>query len=430
VARGLVALGLLGLLGSGLYFATVHLIAWSHYRAAQEALARRDFAQARMHLADCLKVWPNSSRAHFLAARAARQAGDLDAAEEELGSCQRLGDLADDTTVEWALLLAQRGKLTEVEEFLRKRLHEGHPDSVLILETLSQELMWTHRYIDARQLLDLWLRHRPEELEALVRRGWVAEHLFDYPAAISDYTQALTIDPGKDNIRLRLAEILLQQNRAKDALAHLQQLRERQPGNSAVAVSLARCRRRLGQVDEARQLLDQLLTERPRDLEALSERGALALEVGQPADAESWLRTALSQDPHNRQVNYSLCQCLQRLGKHDEAQTYLAKLRQIDDELKRMGQVVGEVMKRPHDPALRCEAGVIFLRNGKPEDGLHWLITALQEDPRHRPTHQALAEYYERIGNKEQAARHRQFLDKPDTAAQMPLPFDRKGIIP
>jgi len=255
--------------------------------------------------------------------------------------------------------------------------------------------------------------------------------LFDYPAAIGDYTQALAIDPEKDNIRLRLAEILLQQNRAQDALEHLQKLRERQPGNSGVGVSLARCRRRLGQVEEARQLLDQLLAERPRDVEALSERGALALELGQTIDAESRLRAALSQDPHNRQVNYHLCQCLQRLGKHDEAQTYLAKLRQIDDELKRMGQVVGEVMKRPHDPALRYEAGVIFLRNGKPEDGLHWLITALQEDPRHRPTHQALAEYYERIGNQEQAARHRHFLAGIEGSARLPFPAgDRKGLIP
>ena len=47
---------------------------------------------------------------------------------------------------------------------------------------------------------------------------------------------------------------------------------------------------------------------------------------------------------------------------------------------------------------------------GKEQDALHWFRTALRKDPRHRPTHEALAAFYARAGAFEQAAYHRRFL--------------------
>jgi Tfp pilus assembly protein PilF len=51
--------------------------------------------------------------------------------------------------------------------------------------------------------------------------------------------------------------------------------------------------------------------------------------------------------------------------------------------------------------------GMIFLRNGREKDGVAWLQTALQVDPSHAATHQALADYFERKGMKSEAAEHR-----------------------
>ena len=55
----------------------------------------------------------------------------------------------------------------------------------------------------------------------------------------------------------------------------------------------------------------------------------------------------------------------------------------------------------------RFEAGSILLRVGEEEEGLRWLRSALRVDPTHRPTHRALADYYQRKGDKEQAEKHR-----------------------
>src|SRR5262249_39491497 len=147
----------------------------------------------------------------------------------------------------------------------------------------------------------------------------------------------------------------------------------------------------------------------------LSERGLLAMETEDWDTSEKLLREAVAQDPHDLQINYNLCRCLQRLGKKAQAQEYLTKINEIEANLKRVSGLVRAVMVKPHDPSLRHEVGMTFLHIGMTEEGLRWLGTALKEDPGYRPTHQALAEYYERASRKDLAAPHRQFRQQPET---------------
>ena len=387
----------------------------NHWRAAREAIDRREFSAALPHLEHCTSAWPNDVETRFLLARTLRRAGKLDEAEQCLVACEHLVERRDDATrpdtkLEWALIQAQRNKLTEVEKYLQARLREFHPDSLLILETLSWQLMWSGRLGDARSYLDIWLSERPNEHDALVRRGWVFEHLLNRTAAIDDYQAALAARPDDDNVRSRLVELLLSENRPTDALAWLQPLLETRPDDPDVIVCLARCQRISGQFEQAQKALTMLLAVHPQNAPALSELGMLALEKGQTTEAERFLREAAAKDPHNRLITYSLWQCLEKLGKRDEAKHIKESLERDDAATKRMDQLVRDVMKRPYDPSLRHEVGMIFLQNGFTEDGLRWLVTALHVDPSHRPTHRALADYYERAGNTEEAARHRQFL--------------------
>jgi len=399
------------------YVQANYLYPWRHYRAAQEALERRDFAAAHEELSACVQAWPDDAAMQFQAARAARRAGMLDEAEEHFLACERLLEMhpnanVGDTKLEWALLKAERGDLLKVEEQLRARLRDDHPDSVLILEVLSWQLMMSGRLREGRDYLDAWLRREPENYDALVRRGWVAEHLFDFPGALEYYRQALALDARQDFVRLRVVEILLERNRAPEALADLELLRRHQAGNPSVRLCWARYQRLQGNTSQARQLLDELLSERSRDPQALSERGVLAMEAGRLDEAEGFLRTAAALDASSPQINYNLCLCLERVGKKEEAKKFSAKLAEVKADRQRMDRLLREAMTRPHDPDVRYEVGMIFLRNGFTQDGLRWLASALRENPSHRPAHIALAEYYERAGSAEQAAVHRRYLEQ------------------
>src|SRR5690348_3779971 len=105
------------LLLAGLALGGPHLWAWHQLRAARADLGRHQPEEARAHLDRCLRVWPRSAEAHLLASRAARQGGDLEAADRHLRECQRLrGGASDEITLEWALLRAGAGHPEEVEE--------------------------------------------------------------------------------------------------------------------------------------------------------------------------------------------------------------------------------------------------------------------------------------------------------------------------
>src|SRR3989442_11551813 len=59
------------------------------YRAALEALERKDFAAAREFLTLCLEARPGSTDTHFLAARTARRALDYEEAERQIREFQK-----------------------------------------------------------------------------------------------------------------------------------------------------------------------------------------------------------------------------------------------------------------------------------------------------------------------------------------------------
>src|SRR5207248_2365179 len=79
------------LFGFGAYGAGRHLWAVYHYRAAEHAIARGEFAPALERLQQCLTVWPGSGAVRLLAARTARRAGLFDEAGRQLKACKELG---------------------------------------------------------------------------------------------------------------------------------------------------------------------------------------------------------------------------------------------------------------------------------------------------------------------------------------------------
>ena len=90
----------------------------------------------------------------------------------------------------------------------------------------------------------------------------------------------------------------------------------------------------------------------------------------------------------------------------------LFQLDKIVNGLQSLYEVTAKVMSEPNHPQWRYEAGTILLRNSQKEEGRRWLLSALEMDPRHAPTHAALAAFYESEGNRDLALRHRQLASR------------------
>jgi predicted Zn-dependent protease len=387
----------------------------AQFEAAQQALEQHAWADAQQHLEASLRGWPHNPAAHLLAARAARRLELLDEAQRHLDACQAIeGRETQAIRVERALLRVHRRELAAVEGFLRYCVKQEDPNTVEILDILSAGLILNYRVHEAQQCLDDLLRRKPNDFDALVRRGWTAQSMSRYADAVQYLAKALALRPDADAVRLSLAELQVALGRYTDAQAHFEQLRRKQPEHPSVLFGMARCLAGTGRKEQALELLDRLLAAHPNDWKALGERGWLSVEMDRPAEAETYLRRAESLAPSDLPLLIRLAECLRLLGKEDEARTVREKADRLKADFERasyLGDLIRE--KSPNDPALRHELACILLRLGKPQDALHWFQTALEKDPTYRPTHQSLTEFYNRVGDFQQAARHRRFISTP-----------------
>ena len=358
----------------------------------QHALEAREYAAAREHLERYLKIRPGAVAARLLAARAARCQRDFDGALDHLRRCRDDGGDAEAIDAEYALINIKRGDDKSVP-WLRERARNDDPLALLILEGLIQHDLDTYQLWQALEDLNEHLRRRPTDLQALLARADVWERFLSFADALNDYRRAVEAHPTSARARLRLADTLLIAGTPDEALEHYAWLAERWPQRPEVRLGLARCRHRQGQLTEAQELLDALLAAAPQHGEANWERGQVALDQDKPADAESWLQRAARALPFDRRIQYSLERCLLALGRGAEAEQCRARAGQLEADVRRLDQVRHEVMKRPSDAALWCEAGLLFLRNGEPREGRRWLQTALRLDPSCEPARKALAEY-------------------------------------
>jgi tetratricopeptide (TPR) repeat protein len=386
---GLFLAGLLPALGTSLWW--LH-----HYRAAESALKAFRLDKARNHLERCLQVWPYGAETQFLAAQTARRLDELDEAEQRLTEYERRHGPGPAVSLERALLRAQRGEVDHVKASLYALVDKDDPRADLALEALARGHLLNSRSDLAMLALDKLLGRHPDHIPALLLRAGLFDELNKPKDAAHDYKHAVQLDPEAFDPRLRLADLLSSLGQVREAIYHYRWLRQVRPGDARVVVGLCRCLEDQQELAEARRLLDELLASQPDDVPALVERGRIDLHSGNPDAALPLLRRASQLAPHDRDAFWVLHVCLEMLGKEEEDRRCLAEVARIDGDRQRLSNLLGRIQEDPQDLSLRYEAGLLLLHTGREAEGVRLLSGVLEQDPRHGPARQALAEYYQR----------------------------------
>lgn len=408
--------------------ATVLAIPFRHwqteraFQAAAESFRKSRLAEARSLLDGYLQRQPNSFAGNLLMARISRRAKYYNEAEVYLDICEVLPGPAESVELERCLIRAQQGDLAW-EKLLWSQARQRPDQAVDIFEALAHGYRKNYLLKKMRSCLDAWIDQEPN-FHALLERGWVREREMDYHGAVSDYQRARTVDKDRDaESRVRAAQAMLFLKQAAEALQELEPLAQQRRSDPKVGLAFSQAWIRLGQPEKGRQLLDELLEAHPHEFAILLERGRLALEQEGADKAEHWLRLALKQMPHDYQAVFSLTQALKRQNKVAELASLQVKLKNLEADMNLMADLTTRLQTRPSDPSLRCEIGTLFFRSGEDREALLWLKSALRSDPNHAATHEALARYYERIGQSAVAARHRQQANSGSSApASAPPP--------
>jgi predicted Zn-dependent protease len=384
--------------------------AWpeTYLRSARSALSTHEYETARASLVRYLQARPNSAEAHLLLAQLDRRANRYRDAAKHLDACQRLGGSLDAIKLERALGAIQNGVVNrQLEELCTTYLGREDADEFLVLEALSQGYTKTYRLNEALVCLERMLALQPDCGYAFRRRAWIYSQGEQHDQAEADYRRALELDPEDTVARLGLGQLLLDiRENGSEASEHFERL---WPGQqeSAVAVGLARSWRLVGRGDDARNLLDGWLASHAQDALALAERGQLALDEHAMGQAETLLRQAVALVPYHRDANYSLYLCLIQQGRTVEAEACQERIRESQKAREKLALLTRKLQSAPADANLRCQIAQMFLRYGAEDEGVRWLLASLQNHPNHAPSHQALADYYDRRGDTAQGAEHR-----------------------
>jgi tetratricopeptide (TPR) repeat protein len=370
---------------------------WARHqlRQGRSELEHSHPEEARRHLIACLRFWPHDVTAHLLAARAARQLEDYDEAEEHLRQAQHEQQQpSEEVLLEWALHRATLGDLELTESYLLPLTDEDSEVAFLAYEALAQGYQRTYRLSQVRLLLDLWLKRRPDDVRALLLRGRLWKQTDGWLQAMPDYRRVLELDPEREEAQRGLASCLTEIAYWNEAVPYLEELHQRHPADLEVRVNLARCWGQLGRKQQAQQMLQAVLEERPEHPLALHCLGEIFLQGQQPAEAEIWLRRAIRAAPHDYKAHWFLYRALQQQGKTAEAERQLDRTERLELRLQRLHKIAHqELGARSHDAVVQAELGVLLLDLGFEEAGRNWLLSALRRDPQCRPAQEALARF-------------------------------------
>jgi Tfp pilus assembly protein PilF len=396
--RWFLALGVLLLAGVCGSLFGVHRWTRHRLRAAEDLLADLRFEEAGRMLDDYLHIRPSDDEAHLLAAEAKRRAGDPKAAEYHLNEFDRRHGQSPASSLERVLLLAERGALGNKDFWLQDRLEKGNADPIVLLEALTRNYQSVGRVDDALLCLGDLLKKRPSHPRALVWRAQIWLRSGKWDDAVEDARRAVEVRPDSPEARLIWAQANEHVGQAEKAVREYGWLYERGQKSSDVVCGLGKCWQDLGRFAEARQVLDAFLAEQPAQADVLVERGRLALREGETTTAESYFRRAVVADPNNLDANRFLLRCLEENGVNAEESARVdGQLRQLEIRDGRIAQLRGEILAAPKDTELRYRLGMLLLQSGQ-EEGLEWLATVLDLDPRHEAARAALAAYYQRTG--------------------------------
>jgi Flp pilus assembly protein TadD len=150
----------------------------------------------------------------------------------------------------------------------------------------------------ARTGLTAYLAREPADANALFSLGWAAEREGDSAAAEDAYRRAVAADPWGDPRPLDALALLLHHERKLDEAEQvLRQVLERHPADADALRVLARVEADRGRPKVAEWALSQVRKLSPHDPAAPNDLGVLALRRGDAAGARAHFEEATALDP-------------------------------------------------------------------------------------------------------------------------------------
>ena len=212
---------------------------------------------------------------------------------DRLAEAARLNPYDSGTYLRLAQVESTAGDPAAAAAALRRAV-DVNPQSPFLAQALVHRLIEANQFDEAYRQCQAMLARWPDDVNALVNAGVLANRLGDAAAAERWWTQAVARDPSQRRVHLYLAEGLDARGATRDALAHYRRYLELAARAAvddrpdprevvAIVVKFGNALARDGEVDTARGQYD--LAIRMAGQTGLADLGALAAERRRTIDA-------------------------------------------------------------------------------------------------------------------------------------------------
>jgi tetratricopeptide (TPR) repeat protein len=440
VARWIVLAILLICLGVAGYVYGRHLYGYYYFSRARKELNKQNWEEARAQFDNGFEACPDDVDARIDCARACRMRHDFNAAENHLDKCKAADDPQKERLkLAWLLLKAQHRDFLALVDDLTSRLQdEKNPDREAILEVVIYGYTANERLQEVVLAANELLKIRPNHLNGLIWEGQTFARTKGRSGdAVKCFQQAFDSHPDCNEARELLATALLSEKLISEARDHYLALVKKQPDNLNARFGLARCYIADGHFDDALPLLDDLLRAKPRDADLIVERALAQYRIAPSSpEAESWLRRAHRVSSRDLMVMKNLVQCLHNndktgplaftaaaaggggviftaVGASSEAHEVEAEMINYIDRVNDLARRSRELNAEKATLEDRYEIARLTLELYENSDGVQLMTDILKKYPDYAPAHLALADFYEKRGEINNAKAHRDRAKHP-----------------
>jgi len=241
------------------------------YRLARFYVMTKDVAAAERTMRETIATVPDNVEAKVALTELLATHHGVDKAEAELkkfaaqekdGAAMRLA---------LARFYEGHGKADQADTIYRSIVKDAgtKPDGLSARNRLATLLLQKNKVDEATALIAEVLKENPRDNDALILRGNIALSRNDAPAAIADLRTVLRDQPNAAGVMRALARAHLQNNELAIAEETLRSAAQANPADRAIRLELSQLLSQSGRPDQARPILEKLVSETPNDPVAL-----------------------------------------------------------------------------------------------------------------------------------------------------------------
>ncbi|HEY7588804.1 MAG TPA: tetratricopeptide repeat protein [Thermoplasmata archaeon] len=235
-----------------------------------------------------------------------------------------------------------------------RRVLAVNPAHEEALRTSAKILAGQARWREGLEIVDAYLRKRPNDPVVLEFKGDILFNLGRRPEALAAYEASTALDPTNENVKQKIEEVRVDvpgllsraliasaNGNYAQALILFDDILEVEPSNVNALIGKAVAYRRSGKSQEALNCLDLVLRIQPNNAAAFLNRGNLLVERGEFEGALETFNKLVAVAPEDEEAWTALGDVLAKMGRdHDALRAYSEALqrRPGDEEIQRKVQ--------------------------------------------------------------------------------------------